>query len=58
MKELVGNPEVRQRQMLALHQLTRQYGQPGASRRAAEIITADLRERSSNQPSKMAMSAA
>jgi lipid-A-disaccharide synthase len=58
MKELVGNPVVRQRQMLALHQLTRQYGQPGASRRAAEIITADLRERSSNQPSKMAMSAA
>ncbi len=58
MMELVGNPEIRQRQKTALQQLSRQYGQPGASQRAAKIIATDLRDRLSNQPSKMTMNAA
>jgi lipid-A-disaccharide synthase len=45
MKELIGNSEIRDSQKRALQQLTHQYGQPGASRRAAEIIATDLHSR-------------
>ncbi len=58
MKELIGNPEIRDSQKLALERLTRQYGQPGASHRTAEIIAADLSRRVNDHHLKTTLHAA
>ncbi|MDZ4852709.1 MAG: lipid-A-disaccharide synthase [Pirellulaceae bacterium] len=49
MRKLIADPAARTEQRRSLHSLTEKFGQPGASQRAASIISEDLERRSGSE---------